>query len=285
MNKLAASAAILALLILGQPKAEAVIVVAADYPITGESAETGQAASKSQLSELIGLYNNDVALLINPTENFSQAIKDAVADPAIEKELLQLALANSDQLTLQSLSAAVSDMVAAAPQNAHIIMASAIAMLSNLPGGDSPANNITLAQTALLAISPTEEKGADYAALVIGVAAKGQKPAEAARTVIALRAFASSGLSPERQVATTLALDKALVSEGVLQVTMATPEFSTLAQAFATTPPPNDSEFSGDQGAITTGGGGFGGSSGGTGNNSGQQTPTPTPTPAPTPAS
>lgn len=288
MNKFALTAAVLALLFLGQPRANAIIVVATDFPTENGGVGLGQATSKSQLSDLVGLYSNDVALLVASDENYSDAIKETVPNSAIEEELRKRALAGSDSLTMQSLASAVSEMVRAAPQNAPLIMASAIALLSDLPGGDSPANRITLAQTALLAIPPDQPNGADYAARVIGVTAKGQKGGEVAQTVISLRDFSTSGVPVDQQVASTLSLDEALVSEGVLRPTIATPEFVTLAQAYSTAPVPATG-FSGDQGVTNAGGfGGFGGSSGGSGNSGGNNpspTPTPTPTPAPTPAS
>lgn len=313
MNKLGVSAVVLAILTFAQPQASAIIIISTDYPLGEMPANAGQASNKSQLSQLVGLYNNDVALLINPDESYSKAIKEALPDPTIEKELRDRALATSDKLTLQSLSGAVSDMVKASPENAYLILASAIAMTSDLPGKDSPANRITLARTALLAIPADDKNGTDYAARVIGVAAKDQKDSEIAQTVIALREFAVSGVPfndqvsreidskivrpvttgdyanagvpTDREIASTLLLDRALVAEGVLSPVMATPEFVNWARAYAVTSPV--SEFSGDQGAINTGGfGGFGGSGGGAGNSSGQNpTPTPTPTPAPTPAS
>lgn len=289
MNKFAVLVVVLALLILGQPQASAIIIISSDYPMGGVSGEMGQATNKAQLSELIALYNNDVALLINPEEVYSKAIKEALPDPETEKKLRDRASARSDGLTLQSLSAAVSDMVKASPQDAHLIMASAIAMLSELPGGDSADNRITLAQTALLAISPQVKDGPQYAALIIGVAAKGQNSAELARTVIALRDFANSGVPRDQQIGSIIVLDEAMVAEGILRPVMATPEFVGWARAYAATTPVSDnSGFSGDQGATTTGGlGGFGGSSGGSGNSGSNPTPTPTPTPtpAPTPAS
>ena len=274
MKKSGAILGAIVLLSFGTPQAHAVVIVAADYPMNQVNAGT-QATGSGQLSQLVSLYANDVALMANSDEEYSKAISEAKSDPAVEAQLQKLA----GTLTLESLTEAVATLVKATPENSLVIMASAVNLMSNLKGGLSVENRVVLGKAALLAIPDGTEKSAFYAALIVGVAAQGQEQADITSTVISLRNFSLSDLPESKLADAASILDAALVKEGILTPIVATKTFVALAQTFNSTP--TDNLSSGDQ-SVTNTGPSTGGANGGGGGN---PTPTPTPTPSPTPAS
>jgi len=287
MKKSGAILGAIVLLSFGTPQAHAVVIVTADYPMN-EVKGGPKATDKGQLSQLVSLYENDVALMANSDKDYSKAISEAKSDPAVEAELQKLA----GTLTLESLADAVATLVKATPENSLVIMASAVNLMANLEGGLSTENRVVLGKAALLAIPDGTEKSAFYAALIVGVAAKGQEQADITKTVITLRNFSLSDLPESKLVDGAGILDAALVKEGILTPIAATEAFVALAQTFNNTPAgevplgaiPADDVSTGDQGVTNTGPS-TGGASGGSGGGGGNPTPTPTPTPAPTPVS
>ncbi len=284
---------------LAAPSARAIVVIAADYPTAPASGAT--ASNKSQLSQLVALYQNDVALLANSDKNYSEVIRKTKPDSAVQDKLRKLAAEDGGALTVESLALAVTAMIKATPENSNVILASAIALLVDLPGGPSQENRVVLGKAALLGVPREQSRSSYHVALIIGVSASGLEQSDITKTVIALRRFALGDLPDSRQIDDAVTLDGALVTEGILSPNAATEEFVMLARDFSpfgaeTDAGSSDSggEFSGSQGAINQGGStGAGGGSGNTSDSdptptptpSPTATPTPTPTPSPTPVS
>lgn len=249
--------------------ASALITVPKEFP--SEKVNGNSATQKDQLSSLISRYENDVVLLANPPEAFSKQVKNTTPSPAATEKLKSLG-STDGTLSVNSLAAAVTALGRQTPAESPTIVASAIALLAGLPGGASPENCEIIARAAINAI-PVDLAGAPtLISFIIGVSVKDLPPTVAIETLKSLRDFVINEVSgAEKQAILALAVDEALVDQGIMSSYTASPEFLVLADNFATDQLAETS-FSGDQGTITQGaafspgGAGSVGGSGNTGN-------------------
>lgn len=259
--------------------ASALISVPKSFPTEGVNGNT--ATQKDQLSLLISRYQNDVVLLVNPEEAYSKTIQNTVAAPATVEKLKALAT-SSGPLTLDSLAAAVTALTRQNPADAPVIVASALALLNDVPGSLSPENRTAIGAAAITGLPDNANNQPRLVALIIGVTLKGTQQSLAPEVLKSLRDTAIAKVSgSEPQAALALTVDEALVAEGIVSAYTASTEFLALADNFA-----NDqlaeTTFSGDQGVINQGAvfsPGSAGSAGGQGNTGNQIQPTPTPAP------
>jgi len=262
--------------------ANALVLVSSDF-LPKTAPET--TADPAQLSNLIALYKNNIALLINPEKDFSKSLQDIPVDPALIEKLRELALANGGDLTVENLAEAVGLLSAETPQRTPAIVAAAIALLEKVTGGNSLENRIVLAKAALINIPPGEKQAPTLAAQVIGQAVQGGNQKDLAAAVLALRGFFLADFPADEQTDAVVSLDQALVSEGILAVVLAAEEFADKARTTLNNPD-SDAPTSGDPDPVNDGtAGAFGGSGGGSSNSGATPTPSPTPTPLPTPVS
>jgi hypothetical protein len=259
----------------------ALITVPASFPL--EKVNGDSATQRNQLALLVSRYQNDVVLLVNPSEAFSKDIQNTVATPATMDRLTALGTTGGAKLTADSLASAVTALVRQNPANAPTIVASALELLKGVPGGQSPENREKIARAAIQGLPDDLKEEPKIIAFIIGVAADGLSDSAVANLVKALRSFAID-LAPEsEQPVLALAVDEALVDEGVLTPHSASPEFLALADNFASDQL-GETFFSGDQGTINQGAvfaPGSAGSAGGSGSSGNQVQPTPTPPPPP----
>jgi hypothetical protein len=258
--------------------APALITVPKTFPTEGMNGNT--ATQKDQLSLLISRYQNDVVLLVNSPESYSEAIQNTKAAPATVDKLKALAT-SSGPLTLDSLASAVTALARQNPADAPAIVASALALLNDVPGGLSPENRESIGRAAINGLPENSGNQSRLVAIITGVTLKGVQQSLAPEVLKSLRDAAIAKASgTEAQAALALSVDEALVAEGIVSAYAASPEFLAFADNFATDQL-EETNFSGDQGVITQGAvfsPGSAGSAGGQGS-SGNQVPTPTPAP------
>ena len=271
MKKLLALFGVAALSIQG---ASGIITIPKDYPL--DAANVGKATKKEQLAMLVSQYQNDVVLLANPFDSFSQEIQDTAPSADAVEKLRSLATAGGSTLTVDSLASAVTAMVRLNPNSGSVILASAMEVVKDLPGAFSYENRIALGRAAIRGLPEGEDK-AKQTSMIIGTSVRGLKQMASTNIIRELRDFAIGEGS-------AYVLDQALVDAGILSAYVGSPEFLVMADNFAADQL-DETFFSGDQGTINQGGvyapGGQGsaGGSGGTGSQSGGSTPTPTPPP------
>ncbi len=261
------------------PYAFALITVPMDYPLGGVNG--ARATDREQLALLVSRYQNDVVLLVNPADSYSKEIVNTVAAPATMEKLKSLG-ASGGALTVDSLANAVTALVRQNPSDSPVIVASALALLKDLPGGQSPENRLKIARAAIKGLPDDLKDEARLIALITGVSVQGLGQTAVAAIVKSLRDFAIDDAPAKEQAAFALAVDEAMVDEGILSPYAGSPEFLVMADNFASDQLA-DTFFSGDQGAINQGAvfsPGAAGSAGGAGN-TGNQSAEPTPTPPP----
>ncbi len=261
------------------PYALALITVPMDFPLGGVNG--AQATDKEQLALLVSRYQNDVVLLVNPPDAYSKEIVNTVAVPATMAKLKSLGT-SAGTLTVDSLANAVTALVRQNPSDSPAIVASAIEMLKELPGGQSPENRLKIARAALKGLPEDLKDATRLIALITGVSVKGLGQTAVASLVKSLRNSAIDNVPTKEQAAFALAVDEALVNEGILSPYAGSPEFLVMADNFASDQL-GETAFSGDQGVINQGAvfsPGSAGSAGGAGN-TGNQGAEPTPTPPP----
>lgn len=276
----------------------ALITIPRDFPL--EMTNGDQALNNDHLAKLVSVYRNDVVLLANPEESYAKEIRETTGTATIREKLQKLATAGGSQVTAESLGAAAAALTRQNPQDAPVIMASAMELLSDNPKRIALEDRYTVARGVISGIPYDLKDRTDLIASVIGVSARGMKPVASTDLVRRLRDFAigdfpagerdfkggiASSPSPMsgQQAAQALALDESLVDAGILSPYSATPEFLALADNFAADQLA-DTFFSGDQGVINQGqifSPGAAGSAGGSGTSGNQINPTPTPTPPP----
>jgi hypothetical protein len=257
----------------------ALISVPASFPL--EKVNGDNATQKSQLALLVARYQNDVVLLVNSSEAFAKDVQDITAAPATTDRLNALGTAGGAKLTTDSLAAAVTALVRQNPAEAPNVVASALELLRNLPGGLSPENREKIARAAVQGLPDNLRDEPRIVAFVIGVAARGLNATEVANLVKSVRGFVIANAPENAQPTLALAVDEALVDAGVLTPHSATPEFLAMADNFASDQLA-ETFFSGDQGVINQGAffaPGSAGSAGGAGSTGNQVQPTPTPAP------
>lgn len=261
----------------------ALISVPVDFPTDGVNGS--KASDKEQLALLVSRYQNDIVLLVNPTDAYSKEILNTKAAPATMERLQALGTSNG-KLSVDSLASAVTVLVRQNPSQAPVIVASALAMLDKLPGGRNAENRAKIARAAIAGLPEDLKEEARIIALITGVAAQGLSQTAATLLVKNLRDFAISNEPGNQQSAFALAVDQALVNEGILSPYAGSPEFLVMADNYNFAGAElGETFFSGDQGAINQGAvfsPGSAGSAGGAGNVGNQnQDAEPTPTPPP----
>ena len=270
---------LLGLAILGIHGAFAVITVPTDFPMARVNGNT--ATDKDQVALLVSRYQNDVVLLVNPADAYSKEILNTAPSAATAEKLRALG-STAGNISVDSLSSAVTALVRQNPADAPTIVASAIDMLRGLPGGKSPENREKIARAAIQGLPDDVKDESRLIAFIIGVSVQGLGNTAVANLVKSLRNFAIGTAMESQQTALALSVDEALVDEGILSPYAGSPEFLALADTFASDQLA-DTFFSGDQGVINQGAlfsPGAAGSAGGSGG-AGNQVIQPTPTPAP----
>jgi len=269
---------LLAAVILVAQGAQAMISVPRDFP-TSYIGDNGEVKGKSQLPSLVAYYQNEVVLLANPEKQYSETIQKTVANPDITKKLEAAAAANG-KLSEEALAAAVTKLVQENPELAPQIVASALYILGDIPGGLSSENRKMIAQAAILGVPKGKKDTPLLTARIIGVALRGTENGTTPALVRSLRTFAiasiSDGTAPDKTADSALDLDQAMIAEGILSPYGATDDFLRLARDWDPDPQQVvDFGAPGNAAAL----GGFGGSGGGGSN--GDTIPTPTPEPSP----
>lgn len=262
----------------------ALISVPRDFP-TSYIGSNGEVGGKAQLPSLVAYYQNDVVLLANPEKQYSETIQKTTANPDLVKQLEAAAKASGGKLSEEALANAVTAMVQKTPDLGPQIVASALYILGDIPGGLSGENREMIAKAAILGMPDRKKDTPLLTARIIGVALRGTENGSTPGLVRTLRAFAIAGLSngeteSDKLADVALDLDEAMMAEGIVSPYGATEDFLRLARERYRD---GGIELVGGDGGSGIGFGGFGGSAGSGNGGNGGPTPTPNPTPTPTP--
>jgi hypothetical protein len=233
--------------------ASAVIRVQRDYPL--QSTNGDLVGEQDRLALLVSLYRNDVVLLANPEEAFAKEIRETSGNTATMDKLRSLSATNGEKLSAGALATSVAAVVRQNPQNAAMVVASGLEMLSNDYKGLTLDERFTIASGGIKGIPYEVKNRPQLVAAIIGVAVRGLKTSESTKLVRQLREFTIfdtpfSGVdskggyasvpsaAPEgdtldgEKAGIALALDQALVEAGILSPYAANPQFIAMASNF-----------------------------------------------------